>query len=161
VSLELPGPTFELDLLTRCEGTEGESGGFSSAGAVKSKSGTVTPETSEESLNSTHMFAIQLQIDPAFRATAPPQVTSAPPPSPSINARANPQFASHMSPIFTEQWTTEQRLREVQRERDSARLRNLQKAKPFWCMHGSRYVISTAFFFVADPLLGSRRAHRR
>jgi hypothetical protein len=72
---------------------------------------------------------IQIQIDPALRATAPPQVTSAPPPSSSIDARANPQFASHMSSIFTEQWATEQRLREEQRERDSARLRNLQKTK--------------------------------
>jgi len=26
---------------------------------------------------------------------------------------------------------------------------------------GIMYVISAAFFFVADPLLGSRRAHRR
>lgn len=72
---------------------------------------------------------IQLQIDPTLRATAPPQVTSVPPPFSSIDARANPHFASHMSPIFTEQWATEQRLREEQRERDSARLRNLQKAK--------------------------------
>jgi len=72
---------------------------------------------------------IQLQIDPALRATAPPQVTSAPPPSSSIDARANPQFALHMSPIFTEQWANEQRLREEQRERDSARSRNLQKTK--------------------------------
>jgi hypothetical protein len=34
-----------------------------------------------------------------------------------------------MSPIFTEQWATEQRLREEQRERDFAHLRNLQKTK--------------------------------
>jgi hypothetical protein len=34
-----------------------------------------------------------------------------------------------MSSIFTEQWATEQRLREEQHERDSARLRNLQKTK--------------------------------
>jgi hypothetical protein len=73
---------------------------------------------------------IQLQVDPALRVTAPPRVTSAPPPSSSsIDARANPQFASHMSPIFTEQWATEQRLREEQRKRDSARLRNLRKTK--------------------------------
>lgn len=50
---------------------------------------------------------IQLQIDPALRATAPPQVTSAPLPSSSIDACANPQFASHMSSIFTEQWVTQ------------------------------------------------------
>ena len=33
---------------------------------------------------------IQLQIDPALQATAPPQVTLTPPSSSSINARANP-----------------------------------------------------------------------
>ncbi|KIM40256.1 hypothetical protein M413DRAFT_446434 [Hebeloma cylindrosporum] len=72
---------------------------------------------------------IPLQIDPTLQATVPPQAPSAAPPSTSIDARANPQFASHMSSVFTEQWATEQRLREEQRERDSARLRNLQKTK--------------------------------
>ena len=39
----------------------------------------------------------------------------------STNAHANSQFASHMS----EQWATEQRLREEQRERDASPLGNL------------------------------------
>ena len=72
---------------------------------------------------------IQLQIDPTLQVMDPPQVSSALPPFSSLDAHANPQFASHMSSIFTEQWVTEQRLREEQRERDSARLRNLQKTK--------------------------------
>ena len=63
----------------------------------------------------TPSLPIQLQIDPALQATAP-QVTSAPPPSLSISTHANAPFASHMSSIFTERWTTEQRLREEQRE---------------------------------------------
>jgi hypothetical protein len=42
---------------------------------------------------------VQLQIDPALQAIVPPQ--------PSIDARANPQFVSHMSSIFTEQRATE------------------------------------------------------
>jgi hypothetical protein len=65
---------------------------------------------------------IQLQIDPVLQATVPPQVSSAAPPSSSIDARANPQFASHMSSILKEQWATERRVREEQRERDFARL---------------------------------------
>ena len=82
--------------------------------------------------------------------------------SSSIDSLANRQFASHMSSIFAEQWATEKRVRQEQRERDSARLQNLHKINtPFWCMHESRYVISAAFAFVADPLVGSCRAHRR
>jgi hypothetical protein len=69
---------------------------------------------------------IQLQIDPALQATAPPQVTSAPPPSSSIDADA-PTLSSHV--LDFHRTMGEQRLREEQRERDSARLRNLQKTK--------------------------------
>ena len=51
-------------------------------------------------------------------------------------------------------------------ERDSARLRNLQKIKHHFdvCMGpgmGPGMFLAPLPFFVADPLLGSCRAHRR
>jgi hypothetical protein len=58
---------------------------------------------------------IQLQINPTLQATVS-QVSSTLPPSSSLDACANPQFASHMSSIFMEQWAAQQRLQEEQRK---------------------------------------------
>ena len=73
------------------------------------------------------------------------------------------QSPSYMSSIFTEQWPPEQWVR----GKDNANEIQLvcktftRQNTSFWCMYGSRYVISAAFAFVANLLAGSCRAHRR
>ncbi|KAF8806654.1 hypothetical protein BYT27DRAFT_7041765, partial [Phlegmacium glaucopus] len=77
-------------------------------------------------------------------ATAPPLASNSlidptlcgthlklPPPSSArpVHHQVEPVFASHMTPIFTQQWATEQELREKQRQYDASRIENARKAK--------------------------------
>ncbi|KAG6824017.1 hypothetical protein H0H92_008255, partial [Tricholoma furcatifolium] len=61
--------------------------------------------------------------------TLSPPVPSNAAPSTSRNALPDPRYASHMPPIFTEQWEREQQLREERRCADAARIEGVKRAK--------------------------------
>lgn len=46
-----------------------------------------------------------------------------------LNAQPNPRYASHMPPIFTEQWRREQEIAELKRQRDAQQLENASQSK--------------------------------
>ncbi len=67
-----------------------------------------------------------LPIDPVLITASVP---SNPSPAASVSASRGLVHASHMAPIFTEQWATEQRIREEHRKQAARRLIQAQRVK--------------------------------
>jgi hypothetical protein len=66
---------------------------------------------------------------PSSQQQALPPTLPMSPANSSLNAHPNPRYASHMPPIFTEQWQCEQELAEENRKCDAQRLADSTKAK--------------------------------
>ena len=78
--------------------------------------------------------SLPIVIDPALASSASvqPLIISAHPLNQqpiASSSSSGPRHASHMAPIFTEQWATEQRLLEEKRTSDALRLMHTEKAK--------------------------------
>jgi hypothetical protein len=91
------------------------------------------PSASESTLSVTSTLPSASTLPTPFTQSMPStsSIQSSAPPSVSLSldARPNSRYVSHMPPIFTEQWETEQILRERQRKTDASRLENINKSK--------------------------------
>ena len=100
----------------RCKHHCKDKGGCLSHGNLNTAPTPPPSSTADPSLQNTIPLAETQSLTPLAIATQAPHW-------------AEPIHASHILPVFTEQWATEHSLREEQRKKDAEKLANLQKSK--------------------------------